>query len=239
MAHVEQLHEPPADEHDPAPGMLVVETDGVMVRYRDRHLDGTLVEGDWHEVKVGVVGGWQHGQLQQASYVAARETAPAFAPRLGAEAARRGALDVVKWHPWDGTPAELRPVVVLGDGAKWIWEHVATLFGDERTEIVDWYHASEHIWTAAKALHGEDTPETKAWANTALDHLWTGRSNPCWSGSMPPSLELPLRPRLEARARLLQHQRGSACSTRPSASGTCRLALVPWKPRPSTSSNSA
>jgi hypothetical protein len=44
--------------------------------------------------------------------------------------------------------------------------------GDERTEIVDWYHASEHIWTAAKAVHGDDSPETKAWARTALDQLW-------------------------------------------------------------------
>jgi hypothetical protein len=178
IAHVEQTHEAPADEHAPAPGRLVVETDGVMVRYRDRHLDGSLLDGDWHEVKLGVVGGWQHGQLHQASYVAARETAPSFAPRLGAEAARRGALDVVKWHPWDGTPAELRSVVVLGDGAKWIWEHVATLFGSERTEIVDWFHATEHIWTVAKALHGEDTPETAAWAKTALDHLWTAGPTP-------------------------------------------------------------
>jgi hypothetical protein len=31
----------------------------------------------------------------------------------------------------------LRRVVVLGDGAKWIWEHSATLFGSERTEIVN------------------------------------------------------------------------------------------------------
>ncbi len=67
---------------------------------------------------------------------------------------------------------------MLGDGAKWIWEHVATLFGNERTEIVDWYHASEHIWTVAKELHGEDTPETKAWARTALDHLWRGGPKP-------------------------------------------------------------
>src|SRR5205807_60310 len=61
MAHIEQRHEPPAEEHAPAPGVLVVETDGVMVRYRNRHLDGTLLEGDWHEVKVGVAGGWQDG----------------------------------------------------------------------------------------------------------------------------------------------------------------------------------
>jgi hypothetical protein len=143
-----------------------------MVRYRDRQLDGGLENSDWHEVKVGLAGGWQPRRLRQPSYVAAREPATAFARRLGTEAARRGALDVVKWHPWDGSPAELRPVVVLGDGAKWIWEHVATLFGEERTEIVDWYHASEHIWTVAKAVHGDDTAETKAWANTALDHLW-------------------------------------------------------------------
>ena len=99
MAVVEQTHEPPPAEHDPAPGTLVVETDGVMVRYRDRHLDGALVDGDWHEVKLGVAGGWQDGQLRQPSYVAAREPAVAFARRLGAEAARRGALDVVQLAP--------------------------------------------------------------------------------------------------------------------------------------------
>jgi hypothetical protein len=158
--------------------MLVIETDGVMVRYRDRHLNGAPVEGDWHEVKVGLAGGWRQGHMAQPSYVAAREPVVAFTRRLGTEAARRGALDVVKWHPWDGTPAELRPVVVLGDGAKWIWEHVATLFGEERTEIVDWYHASEHIWTVAKAVYGDDTPETKAWAKSALDHLWQTGAKP-------------------------------------------------------------
>jgi hypothetical protein len=178
MAHIDRVHEPPADEHDPAPGQLVVETDGVMVRYRDRHLDGALVEGEWHEVKLGLVGGWQHGHLHQPSYVAAREGAVAFARRLGAEAARRGALDVVRWHPWDGTPADLRSVVVLGDGAKWIWEHIATLFGSERSEIVDWYHATEHVWSAAKGLYGDDTPETQAWANTALDQLWQDGPKP-------------------------------------------------------------
>ena len=188
MAYVDQAHEPPVDEHDPAPGTLVVETDGVMVRYRDRRLDGTPLDGDWHEVKLGLVGGWQQRHLEQPSYVAAREAAPTFARRLGTEAARRGALDVVKWHPWDGTPAELRPVVVLGDGAKWIWEHVATCFGDERTEIVDWFHASEHIWTLAKELYGEDTPDTKAWATTALDHLWMSGPKPVldWFDATPP-----------------------------------------------------
>jgi hypothetical protein len=178
LAYIEALHEPPEAEHDPAPRQLVVQTDGVMVRYRDRQLDGAPIDGDWHEVKLGLVIGWHHGQLHQPSYVAAREAAPAFGRRLGTEAARRGALDEVKWHAWDGTPAELRTVVVLGDGAKWILGHVATLFGTERTEILDWFHASEHLWTVARELHGEDTLETRAWATTALGHLWASGPTP-------------------------------------------------------------
>jgi len=65
------------------------ETDGVMARYRDRHLDGTLIQGEWHEIKLGLVADWQADRLVSASYVAARETATSFAPRLGTEAARR------------------------------------------------------------------------------------------------------------------------------------------------------
>ena len=49
-----RLREPPVDEHEETPGLLVVEINGVMVRYRDRHLDGTLIDGEWHEVKLGV-----------------------------------------------------------------------------------------------------------------------------------------------------------------------------------------
>jgi len=71
------------------------ETDGVMARYRDRHLDSTLIQGEWHEIKLGLVADWQADGLVSASYVAARETATSFAPRLGSEAARRGALNIV------------------------------------------------------------------------------------------------------------------------------------------------
>jgi hypothetical protein len=99
MAYVDQMHRSPTEEHDPASGCWCIETDGVMVRYRDRHLDGALIEGDWHEVKLGLVGGWRDAHLRQPSYVAAREAAPAFARRLGTDAARRGALDVDKCHP--------------------------------------------------------------------------------------------------------------------------------------------
>jgi hypothetical protein len=144
---------------DPAPGMLVVETDGVMVRY----------QSGWHEVKLGLVGGQVDGKLRNLSYVAARQSAEQFGPRLLTEAARRGALEIVGWDgPITGRPlAQLRSVVVLGDGAHWIWELAADHFG-ERIEIVDFYHATQHVWTLAHALFGEGTYFAARWADFAI-----------------------------------------------------------------------
>jgi hypothetical protein len=148
---------------DRAPGQLVVETDGVMVHYRD----------GWHEVKMGLVGGHEAGKLRATSYTAARATPEAFGPRLLAEAARRGALEVVGWEgsTWQRRVARLRQVVVLGDGAPWIWNLAAEHFGT-RVEVVDFYHASQHLWAVAKALYG-DTPEAAVWANKQVAVLRT------------------------------------------------------------------
>jgi hypothetical protein len=177
MAQVQATQEPPSElVHQPALGRLVVEADGVQVRYHDRGPDGS----PWHEVKLGIVGGWTgdrpDAHLQEPSYVAAREKAAPFARRLGAEAARRGSLDVIGWRgraaDGGGHEAILRPVVVVGDGARWIWEEVAASFGGERTEIVDWWHAAEHLWDLSKVLHGEGTPEATAWAEHAKHLLW-------------------------------------------------------------------
>ena len=153
-----------AEPVDAAPGMLVVEADGVMVRYQD----------GWHEVKVGVVGGSQDGGLSAPSYVAARESAEQFGPRLLAEAARRGALEVVRW---DGGLtghglAALRPVHVVGDGASWIWNLAAAHFG-ERTEVVDFYHAAEHIWTVARAVYPTEPLEAQVGADLSIRALRT------------------------------------------------------------------
>lgn len=140
----------------PTPGNLVVETDGVTVRYRS----------GWHEVKLGLVGGQVDGELRALSYVGARETAEAFGPRLLAEAARRGALEVVGWEGPGESLATLRRVAVLGDGAPWIWTLAAEHFG-ERVEIVDFYHAAEHVWAIAHALYGEGSVLAARWAHFA------------------------------------------------------------------------
>lgn len=187
IAHVQTHQAPPPGTADPAPAQLVVQTDGVMVRYRDV---------GFQEVKLGLVAGCTPGngrpprhpqhrapELQAPSYVAAHEAAEAFGPRLLAEAARRGALEVVDWEQPPGVDprlagvcgpalAVLRSVQVLGDGAVWIWHLSAAHFGAERIEVVDWYHASEHLWTLGRALHGEGTAAAAAWVEQAAHRLW-------------------------------------------------------------------
>jgi hypothetical protein len=161
ITHVQASGEA-AEPVAPAPGRLVVEADGAMVRYTD----------GWHEVKVGVVGGVRNGELTAASYIAAREAADAFGPRLLTEAARRGALEVVRWEGAVARPglAVLRPVHVVGDGAPWIWNLAADHFG-ERTEVVDFYHAAEHLWTVARALYGVESSDAKGWVDTQIKDL--------------------------------------------------------------------
>lgn len=158
IAQVQSTREA-AEPVDPAPGTLVVEADGAMVRYLD----------SWHEVKIGVVGGTTGERLTAQSYVAARESAESFGPRLLAEAARRGALEVVRWQGPPGRPAlaVLRPVHVVGDGAAWIWNLAAEHFGD-RTEVLDYYHAAEHLWAVARAMDGADTAEARVGATVCI-----------------------------------------------------------------------
>jgi hypothetical protein len=160
VAQVERTREPAAAV-EPAPGALLVETDGAMVRYRD----------GWHEVKLGLVGGWVTGQLVAPSYVAAREPAAAWGPRLAAEAARRGALEIVRWEGGlvGRGLAVLREVAVLGDGVRWIWEQAAEQFG-ARVEIVDACHAAEHLHAVGRALFGEGEAAGQ-WAETRTQDL--------------------------------------------------------------------
>ena len=151
-AHVERRREP-AEAVDPVAGVPLVATDGCMVRY----VDG------WHEVKLGLVAGWDGAALDRPSYVAARAGVDAFGPQLIAEAARRGLLEVERWEGGlTGRGLAVLPApIVLGDGAAWIWgladEHLGA-----RVEVVDCYHAAAHLAAAAKALLG-DAPAALTW----------------------------------------------------------------------------
>jgi hypothetical protein len=62
---------------------------------------------------------------------------------------------------------------VTADGAAWVWNLVADLFPDS-IQIVDWYHACEHLAQASHALYPDDPQATQRWLTSAKHHLFLG-----------------------------------------------------------------
>jgi hypothetical protein len=73
-----------------------------------------------------------------SSYLATFAPAAGFGVLMAAEARRRGARHV-------------RQLTILGDGAVWIWNLASEHF-PEATQIVDLYHAREHLHDLGKSL---------------------------------------------------------------------------------------
>jgi hypothetical protein len=95
------------------------------------------------------------------TYVGAIETAEEFGLRIYTEAWNRG---------WDR--ATIR--VVMGDGSHWIW-NLADQHFPGAIQIVDLYHAREHLWDLARQLHPADAAAQKRWLMRKLDWLENGK----------------------------------------------------------------
>ena len=91
------------------------------------------------------------------TYVGAIETAEEFGKRIYLEAWKRG---------W--SRAEKK--VVMGDGAEWIW-NLADQYFPRATQIVDLFHAREHLWELARKLHPNDESGQNRWMMVHLDLL--------------------------------------------------------------------
>jgi hypothetical protein len=83
------------------------------------------------------------------TYTGAIENATQFGKRLYVEAWKRG---------W--SRAEQK--VVIGDGAEWIWNLAKEHFPGA-IQIVDLFHARQHLWDLARLLHPNDTKRRNAW----------------------------------------------------------------------------
>jgi len=109
------------------------------------------------EVKLGCVftqttwdpEGYALRDPDSTTYTGAIEGAEEFGKRLYAEAYRRG---------W----SRAQKKVVLGDGAEWIWNLAAEHFSGA-IQIVDLYHARQHLWAVTRTLYPNDPAQQKAW----------------------------------------------------------------------------
>lgn len=142
-------------------------------------LDGSMVhirgEG-WKELKVGCIGQVAvHPTRDKATgdlvplahtinqtYVAHLGGPDVFGQQLWAEAHRR------HW-------SQAAETVALGDGAPWIWNLVGHHFYDSQ-QVVDWYHAKQHLAQAANLIAGEGTPAAARWLTEQETCLFEGQA---------------------------------------------------------------
>ncbi|MBI3695274.1 MAG: ISKra4 family transposase [Acidobacteria bacterium] len=142
--------------------LLYVQMDGTGVPVVNRETVGRQgkMEGQpahTREAKLGCVftqttwdkKGYPIRDPDSTTYTGAIETAEEFGKRIYLEAWKRG---------W----SRAKKKVVMGDGAEWIW-NLAEQYFPGAVQIVDLYHARQHLWIVARRLHPHDETSQKCW----------------------------------------------------------------------------
>jgi hypothetical protein len=158
------------------PFTLVIEIDAWNIRERDGWGETAALTqagqppSRWHWVYGATVFRLdQRGQtaggrpiISERGYVMTRGGVDRLRALLWAEAMRRGLAQAAR-------------VLVVADGAVWIWNLVEDRFG-EAHQLLDYYHASQHLWAVAAAAHGEGTTEARRWVEPLLEQLRGGHA---------------------------------------------------------------
>jgi hypothetical protein len=154
----------------PLPDKLYAVIDGTGVPMTAKETAGRDGKGEdgrarTREVKLGVFftqdhvddDGYPVRDRDSCSYIATFEPAAVFADLVKAEGIRRGADHV-------------RQFTILGDGAAWIWNLASSKF-PEATQIVDLFHAREHLHDLARLLEFMLGDHKDEWLAARLDDL--------------------------------------------------------------------
>jgi hypothetical protein len=118
-------------------------TDGQPAHTREVKLGCVFTQTTWDKE------GFPLRDPDSTTYTGAIETAEDFGKRIYLEAWKRG---------WSRSEKK----VVMGDGAEWIW-NLADQHFPGSIQIVDLYHARQHLWELARKLHANDEVAQKAW----------------------------------------------------------------------------
>jgi hypothetical protein len=130
-------------------------TEGQPAHTREAKLGCIFTQTKWDEE------GYAIRDPDSTTYTGAIETAEEFGKRLYLEAWKRG---------WGRAEKQ----VVMGDGAEWIW-NIAEEHFPGAVQIVDLYHARQHLWDLARKLHPQDAAEQKRWMMIHQDMLDEGK----------------------------------------------------------------
>jgi hypothetical protein len=154
----------------PLPDKLYAAIDGTGIPVTSKETAGREGKGEdgrarTREVKLAVFftqdklddNGYPVRDRASASVIAAFEPAATFGNLVKAEGIRRGADHV-------------RQFTVLGDGAAWIW-NIATAKFPGATQVVDLYHAREHLHDLARKLEFMLLDRKDEWLAARLEDL--------------------------------------------------------------------
>jgi hypothetical protein len=130
-------------------------TEGQAAHTREAKLGGVFTQTTFDEE------GYAIRDPDSTTYVAAIETAEEFGKRIYLEAWKRG---------W--SRAEKK--VVMGDGAEWIW-NIADQYFPGAIQIVDLFHARQHLWELARKLYPNQEAEQRRWMMIHQDLLDAGK----------------------------------------------------------------
>jgi hypothetical protein len=142
-------------------------------------LDGATLyirQEGWKEVKLGVVFDIAVKPTQDKETGEIVDLAHAVNNRYvahlgGAEVVGEKSWALARRCGWE----QAQDTVVLGDGADWIWNQAALHFGHSR-QVLDWYHAKEHLVAAARLLKQEGTAAFTRWLNNRETLLYQGHA---------------------------------------------------------------
>jgi hypothetical protein len=129
--------------------------DGQPAHTREAKLGCVFTQTEWDAE------GYPIRDPDSTTYTGAIETADQFGKRIYLEAWKRG---------W--SRAEKK--VVMGDGAEWIW-NIADQHFPGAVQIVDLYHARQHLWDLARKLYPNEEAQQKRWIMIQQNRLDKGK----------------------------------------------------------------
>lgn len=150
---------------------LVIQLDAWNIRERD-HWGKTQPMrqrgeelGRWHWVYTGtcfrleqrIRKGKRRAVIVERSYVATRQGLDSMIKQVHYEARARGL-------------GQAERVLVIADGAVWIWNLVEGRFS-EAIQRLDLYHANAYLWAVANQLHGSDATAARQWVKPLLKQV--------------------------------------------------------------------
>jgi len=144
-----------------SPKQIYVSCDGIMYCTNEREAcpdDPEKKRLIWRQMRVGCVYWQDEKEHWHKQIVWGQEDLQTFAASLYQLACECGYK-------------EADEKIFIADGGEWCWG-IHQKYFVEASGVLDWYHASEHVWDCGKALH-PSSEKVKAWVDEALSQMRT------------------------------------------------------------------